>query len=276
MFNFKIDGLKTLMAVLAVFVLAGTPALAQSKTKVIAHRGGKVWAPENTMEAFKKSIALAVDGIELDIHRCKSGEIVVIHDETIDRTTDGKGLIKEMTYDELQKYSAGLWFSSKFKNEKIPLLKDVLKLVDGKVHLFIEVKNAPIRYVGLEGDLAKLLDSYKHKDKITVISFDHQFLKRFHKLAPQYSIGFLDVAIVSDIGSYARSIGAKAWNPGFGEIRKDAVEVAHKEGLTVNPWTINGKKKWQSALEMGVDGIITDDPLGLINLLKTTGQKSVK
>ena len=237
---------------------------------VIAHRGGKVWAPENTMAAFRKSLELEVGGIELDIHKCKSGELVVIHDETIDRTTDGKGLIKDLTYQELKKYSAGKWFDPKFKNEKIPLLNDVLSLIDGKTHLFIEVKNAPVKYPGLEDDLINLLKNYKHKKMITVISFDHEFLREFHKKAPEYKTAFLDVAIVSDIGRYARSIGASGWNPGFGEIRADAVRRAHEEGLKVNPWTVNGKKAWKEALSMGVDGIITDDPQGLTEVL---GQK---
>ena len=121
-----------------------------------------------------------------------------------------------------------------------------------------------------------ILETYKHKDKITVISFDHQFLKKFHRVAPRYTVGFLDVAIVSDIGKYAQSIGAKAWNPGFGEIRKDAVANAQKSGLSVNPWTVNGKKDWLSAIDMGVDGIITDDPEGLMKLIKRNGQKLVK
>lgn len=244
--------------------------LDEAGVKVIAHRGGKVWAPENTMAAFKKSLELGVYGIELDIHKCKSGELVVIHDETIDRTTNGKGYIKDLSYKDLSKYSSGVKFKNKFKKERVPLLKDVLSLVDGKVHLFIEVKNAPIKYEGIEKDLAKVLASYRGKDKVTVISFDHVFLKNFHKQAPDVKIAFLDLGIVSDIGKYAKSIGATAWNPGFGEIRKDAVDNAHEEGLTVNPWTVNGKMRWKQALSMGVDGIITDDPEGLMKYL---GQK---
>lgn len=247
--------------------LATMAADSAGKPMVIAHRGGKMWAPENTMAAFKKSLTAEVDAIELDVHRCKSGELVVIHDETIDRTTDGKGLIKDLTFDQLRSHSAGLWYGKKFKDEKIPLLKEVLALIDGKAHLFIEVKNAPVKYDNLEDDLIALLSTYKHKDAVTVISFDHEFLKRFHEKAPDYKIAFLDVAIVSDIGSYARSLGASGWNPGFGEIRKDAVDRAHKEGLSVNPWTVNGESSWKDALAMGVDGIITDDPEGLIRYI---------
>lgn len=252
---------------LNVAIAPGAAAESAGKPMVIAHRGGKMWAPENTMAAFKNSLAANVDAIELDVHRCKSGELVVIHDETIDRTTDGKGFVKDLTLEQLRSHSAGLWYDKKFKDEKIPLLKEVLALIDGKAHLFIEVKNAPVKYENLEDDIIALLSTYKHKDAVTVISFDHEFLKRFHEKAPEYKIAFLDVAIVSDIGSYARSLGASGWNPGFGEIRKDAVDRAHKEGLSVNPWTVNGESSWRDALAMGVDGIITDDPEGLIRFI---------
>ncbi|MCA9800974.1 MAG: glycerophosphodiester phosphodiesterase [Cyanobacteria bacterium HKST-UBA02] len=253
----------------------GLAALANPQ--VIAHRGGKKWAPENTLSAFKKSVDAGVDAIELDIHRCKSGELVVIHDETLDRTTDGKGLVKDRTYEELKSFSAGKWYASEFTGDRVPLLKDVLALVDGKCRIFIEVKNAPVEYPGIEDDLIKMLADYKHEDKICVISFDHGFLKKFHEKAPQYSVAFLDVAIVSDIGSYARSIGASGWNPGFGEIRKDAVDRAHAVGLKVNPWTVNEPDQWESATSMGVDGIITDDPAGLRDFLdKRIDDKSVK
>lgn len=244
-----------------------------SRPWVIAHRGGKKWAPENTMAAFKASLDAGVDGIELDIHRCKSGELVVIHDETLERTTDGKGFVKDFSYDELARLSAGRWYGPAFESEKVPLLKDVLTLIDGKINLLIEVKNAPIEYPGIEADLIAQLDQYKHDDKVMVISFDHTFLKRFHEKAPQYKVAFLDVAIVSDIGSYAGSIGASGWNPGFGEIRKDAVDSAHSAGLTVNPWTVNGSDQWENATSMGVDGIITDDPSGLIEFLDEKNSK---
>lgn len=266
----------TRVVLTAIFLFANvflqtcfTEAVLASEAKpiVIAHRGGKLWAPENTMAAFRKALAFGVDAIELDIHRCKSGELVVIHDETIDRTTDGHGLIKDLNFEELQKFSAGLWYDKSFKDEKIPSLPKVLKQVDGKAHIFIEVKNAPVQYPGIEDDLIRSLESYKQKGRITVISFDHEFLKRFHMKAPDYKIAFLDVSIVSDIGKYASSIGASGWNPGFSEIRGDAVRRAQKAGLTVNPWTVNGEVLWRQALDYGVDGIITDDPEGLMKFL---------
>jgi len=249
-------------------------AAESKKPLVIAHRGGKKWAPENTMAGFAKSLAVGADGVELDIHRCKSGELVVIHDETLDRTTDGKGFVKDKTWDELKTLSAGKWYSPEFESEKLPLLDDVLKLADGKMIINIEIKNAPIEYPGIEDDLAKLLKNYKHPNKILISSFDHELIRRVHKKMPNIEVAFLDAGIVADVGKYADTIGAKAWNAGWSELRADAVERAHKSGLAVNVWTVDGKKNWDSVMDMKVDGIVTDDPAGLIGYLKEKDPKA--
>lgn len=249
------------------------PAIADDGKRplVIAHRGGKKWAPENTMAAFAKSLKAGADGVELDIHRCKSGELVVIHDETLDRTTDGKGFIKDKTWSELKNLSAGKWYGEEFAEEKLPLLTDVLKLADGKMIVNIEIKNSPIEYPGIEDDLAKVLAGYKYPHKILISSFDHELIRRVHKKMPHIEAAFLDAGIVADVGKYANSIGAKAWNAGYSEMRADAVERAHKAGVAVNVWTVDGTKHWNDMLEMKVDGIVTDDPAGLIHHLKQHG-----
>ncbi len=245
---------------------AGLQSSALKNPLVIAHRGGRQWAPENTMAAFRKSLEAGADGIELDIHKCKTGELVVIHDETVDRTTDGKGFIKDMTWNDLRKLSAGKGHAD-FQDEHLPLLSDVLALVDGKMLINIEIKNAPVAYPGIEDDLIALLKGYKRKDKILVSSFDHEVIRRFHTKMPEVAIGFLDSCIMADIGDYASKLGAKAWHPGYGDIRADAVSQAHQSGLAVNVWTVNGNKNWAEAISMGVDGIVTDDPAGLIQYL---------
>lgn len=255
-----------------VYSAAACPGLAADSAKrplVIAHRGGCKWAPENTMAGFAKSLQIGADGIELDIHRCKSGELVVIHDETLDRTTDGKGFVKDKTWDELKNLSAGKWFGKEFEAERLPLLTDVLKLVDGKMIVNIEIKNAPVEYPGIEIDLEKVLKDYKYPDKILISSFDHELIRRVHEKTPQYEVAFLDAGIVADVGEYAGKIGAKAWNAGWSEMRSDAVERAHKSGLAVNVWTVNGEEKWNDVMKMKVDGIVTDDPEGLIGYLKS-------
>lgn len=249
---------------------------------VIAHRGGRIWAPENTLAGFKKSLDLGADGIELDIHRCKTGELIVIHDETVDRTTDGSGLVKNMTLaqlrglsagakwapaSQLRKLSAGITYSSEFKKEKLPLLTEVFDLIKGKLIINIEIKNAPIDYPGIEDDLIALLKKYPYPDKIVVSSFDHDVIHRFHEKAPQYQCAILTDCILSNVGEYAKGIGSQNWNPGFGDFRGDAAQRAHAAGLKVNVWTVNSPEDWKEAIAMPVDGIITDDPAGLKDFL---------
>src|SRR5271170_2281555 len=171
--------------------LAVAPAPSTHKPEVFAHRGGRKWAPENTLAAFKKSLDVNVDGVELDIHRCKSGELVVIHDENVARTTNGTGLVKDLTWTELRKLDAGSWFGAEFKGEHLPLLSDVLNLVDGKATVNIEIKNIPIAYPGIEDDLLKLLSTYKYPDKIVISSFDHAVLQRIHEKTTKYKLEML-------------------------------------------------------------------------------------
>lgn len=266
-----LSALSALTAFSFVANCAPLPAFASagSSPKIIAHRGGRRWGPENTMAVFKKCVENKVYGIELDIHRCKSGELVVIHDCDLSRTTSGTGLVKDYTFDELKKLSAAKGADKKFEAERIPLLTEVLDLLDGKVFLNIEIKNAPVEYPGIEDDLIRVLESYKYKDQIIVSSFDHQVIKKLHDKAPQYKVGFLDSAIPVNIESYAKQIGASAWHPEFSEIRGDAVKLAHAAKIKVNAWTVNKPEDWKVALDIGIDGIVTDDPEGLTEYLKS-------
>ncbi|HEY9776208.1 MAG TPA: glycerophosphodiester phosphodiesterase family protein [Planktothrix sp.] len=250
-----------------VWIVALLPVAAQSQPAVFGHRGGRKWAPENTLASFGRCVEKGY-GIELDIHKCKSGELIVCHDENVARTTDGSGMIKDMTLQELRALSAGKWFGPRFAGEKLPLLSEVLALVDGKVPIMIEIKNAPVKYPGIDDDLLKMLDGYKAKDKIIIISFDHQILHRIHEKAPDYKIGFLDAGIPYDIGVYAKGVGAAAWHPDFEGIRSDNVAEAHKAGVLVNAWTMNKESEWKSGANMGLDGIVTDDPEGCSDYLK--------
>lgn len=241
--------------------------MAERRPKVIAHRGGSDWAPENTMAAFRKSIEFGVDGIEIDVQRCNTGELVVFHDADVGRTTNGVGLVKDITYPELKRLSAGLWFDEEFRSEYVPLLSEVLELINGRVILNIEIKNTPIEYPGIEDDLIELLESYPHRDKLIISSFDHQIIRRLHELAPDLQLALLADALFVDLVDYARKIGATVWHPCVDSLRAEAVREAHEANLEVNAWTLNDARKWDYALNIGLDGIVTDDPLGLVNFL---------
>lgn len=236
--------------------------------KVIAHRGGRQWAPENTLAAFRRSVELGVDGIELDVHRCATGELVVIHDEDLNRTTNGAGFVKDASYAELAKLSAGLWYGKEFADEYIPLLKEVLELVDGRMIINIELKNTPIEYPGIEEDLLSLIEGYQRKDTLIISSFDHKVMRKLHELAPSLNTALLAAALFIDIKEYAAKMGARFFHPALDCLRADGVEEAHAAGLFVSAWTCNTQRDWQDAIDMGVDGIVTDDPQGLIAYLE--------
>ena len=237
--------------------------------KNFAHRGGRMWGPENTLVCFKKSVDLGVDGIELDIHKCRSGELVVIHDDTVDRTTNGKGAVKDMTWAELSALDAGSWYDKKFAGENLPLLAQVLDLIDGKLAINVEIKNCPTIYPGIEEDLIKMLDAYPYADKIMISSFDHNVIHTIHKKTKKYKLAMLGDSIIFDLADYADRVGAKAWNPEFDCVRADSMKAAHDHGLEVNTWTVNKPDDWKRARELHVDTIITDDPEGLQKFLKT-------
>ncbi len=236
--------------------------------RVIAHRGGRKWGPENTLAVFSKCVDAGFDGIELDVHRAKSGELVVLHFDDLTKTTSGKGLVKNKRLPQLKKLSAGAWFSQEFAQERIPTLQEVLDLVAGRLVINIEVKNAPDAYPGIEDDLIELLDAYGHSDKIIVSSFDHAFLKRFTDMTSSYKTGLLVNGLLLDLPAYAAQVGTTAWHPQFVNLRADQVKLAKQAGIEVNVWTLNEVSEWIAAVKMGVDGIVTDDPEGLRSFLK--------
>lgn len=239
--------------------------------EIISHRGGRSWAPENTLAAFKMSLDIGVDAIEFDVHRCASGELVVIHDEMINRTTNGVGYVKDISYAELKRLDAGSWWGkgeTRFAGERIPLLEEVLDLVDGRALLNIELKNAPVGYPDLEDDLISILENYRHRDKILVSSFDHKLMRDLNKKDESLKIALLADAIFVDMIALARQIGATFWHPCFGSLRSECVEEAHEVGIRVNAWTINEAREWKLAIDWGIDGIVTDDPLGLTKYLE--------
>lgn len=242
--------------------------------KLIAHRGGREWAPENTLAAFKKSLELGVDGIEFDVQRCATGELVVFHDEDLNRTTNGAGMLRDCSFDELRRLSAGSWFAKEFHSERVPLLSEVLELVNGKCMLNIELKNAPVEYPGIEDDMLELIADYP-KDTLIISSFDHKVMRTLHQKAPELEIALLADAVFVNLKETAAQIGATWFHPYYGSLRPDVAEEAKAANLKINVWTVNTQQRWREAINMNVAGIITDDPEALhefLGLMKAAGR----
>ena len=218
------------------------------------------YAPENTMASFKKGLALGADLIELDVHLSADGHLVVIHDPTVDRTTDGRGYVKDMTLAQLKKLDAGSWFGPEFAGERIPTLAEVLEWARGRVGLVIEIKNGPVFYPGIEEKVIEALEAYDMEEEVIVISFDHRCVRRVKELRPGIATGILYVGRLADPTAAARAAMADAIHPKADYLTAEDVSEAHLAGLAVSTWTVNDPSQMGEFIEMGVDSIGTNYP----------------
>lgn len=248
-----------------------------AKINVISHRGANLVAPQNTLVAFKKSFEIGCDGVETDIHLTKDGVPVLCHNFTIDETSDGEGAIKNMTLEELLKFDFGSYRGEEFAGTKIPLLEDFIVLCkENNVEVLnIELKSevpgeAPIEFPKVTIELAKKHGMF---EKLLISSFDPAILVVCKKIDPECKTGLLYAPdkklgrrIMLKPFKFAKEIKADALHPYSALVTKEYVKKARKEGLMVNPWTVNKEKEIKRMISCGVSGIITDDP-GLCNKL---------
>ncbi len=238
----------------------------QKKTEIIAHRGFSGKAPENTMAAFRKALGLGVDGIELDIHLSNDGQLAVIHDEDVSRTTDGKGLVENMSSEELRNLDAGNWFSGKFRGERIPFLEEVMQLVSGSVTLWIEIKKGSRLYSGIEQKAIALIEKYRAEQWCVLHSFEPEVLENISSLRPGLPVFYtLELASPRIFENFIRSplprlSNAKGFNVNHDAIDADCIKAAGERNMKVLAWTVNEEKDLREMLEMGVDGIISNYP----------------
>ena len=219
----------------------------------IGHRGAKGYFAENTLESIQKALNFGVDAIEIDVHRCKTGELVVIHDFTLDRTTNGSGEVAKKTLSEIK----GLNVEDEFG---IPLLTEVLDFIEGKCTINIELKG-----LNTATATAKIIKKYvaeknwTYKDFI-VSSFQKNELFQLRKLDEKVALGILSKASVTEAIELGKLLKASAIHPSLGIITRDNVKASHKAGFNVNVWTVNEPEDIQRMREFGVDGIISDFP----------------
>lgn len=237
--------------------------------KVWGHRGAKGYYPENTMVSFEGAIKQKADGIELDVHMSKDGYLVVCHDETLNRTTNGKGFIKQYNLYELKKLDAGSYFDKKFKGEKLPLLEEVLDLVKSTdLFLNIEIKAGSIFYPNIEEKVINLINKYNIKDRTIISSFDHFSVVKVKQIDKEIKTGILYTEALANPLEYTKTTSADAIHPNFLTLTKEIVDEARMSGILVNTYTINEEDDIKKISDFGVDAIITDFPdkaLSIIN-----------
>lgn len=223
------------------------------KTLHIGHRGAKGYLAENTLESIQKALQFGVDAVEIDVHRCNTGELVVFHDFTLDRTTNGSGEIAKKSLKELKALKVE-------KDFKIPLLTEVLDLIEGKCSINIELKG-----LNTAAETSTIIKKYiaekKWKyDDFIVSSFQKNELFQLRKLDEQVPLGILSKASVTEAIEIGKLLKASAIHPSLGIITRDNVEATHRAGFKVNVWTVNEPQDIERMRDFGVDGIISDFP----------------
>ncbi|MDR2478074.1 MAG: glycerophosphodiester phosphodiesterase [Treponema sp.] len=231
-------------------------------TKNFAHRGFSARYPENTMPAFQKAVETGCDGIELDIHLTREGKIVIIHDETVDRTTNGRGFVKDMDYAELRKFDAG-------NGEPVPLMEEYFDLAEKHPLITnIELKNSVFWYEGMEEKVIEMIRKRGIGDRIIFPSFNHFSILKCKKLAPEIRCGFLVWSWIIDAGAYTQKHGIEGFHPEYCSLTDEAVREIHSRGIAINAYTVNDRKDMERLISLGVDAIITNDPELLNRVLK--------
>ncbi len=247
---------------------------------VVAHRGGAALAPENTLGAFANALKIGVDMVECDVHLSKDGELVVMHDPDLMRTTDGKGFIYQMNFADIRKFNAAAKFKgAPWPAEPVPTLGEVLDLVKGKAQVQIEIKVEKIfgRYPGIEQKVIEAVKARGMVDDVIIISFDFPTLVEVKKLDPRFKTGALLSATTLSMNSKTphadfvaqviRETGADYIMPSSAGVSDLLINAVHERGLKIGVWTVNSPGEMRRMAEWGVDAITTNDPIELKKVL---------
>jgi glycerophosphoryl diester phosphodiesterase len=241
---------------------------------IIAHRGASLYAPENTLAAFELALRQGADAIELDAKLSADAQVVVIHDQTVDRTTEGRGRVKDLTLADLRKLDAGSHFDIAFRGEPIPTLDEVLKAVGQLTFINIELTNYASKTDALPDKVAALVRKHKLQRRVFFSSFNPIALWRIRNLLPEAPIGLL--ALPGQNGSLARGwagrlLGYQSLHPEAGDVEPRLVESVHKRGQPLYVYTVNKEAEMRRLYNLGVDGIFTDDPVLARQMLQLVG-----
>jgi glycerophosphoryl diester phosphodiesterase len=277
-----------LWVVLALHTLSGGAMAASANLDEVrflavqGHRGASALAPENTLAAFRKAIELGADGMEMDLQLTRDGAVVVIHDDTLDRTTDGRGRVTDLSLAEIKRADAGVKFGSAYHGERVPTLTEVIDLVktsgNDRVRLNLEIKFGEGREgtpADLEERILAVLRATGFVERVTVQSFHHPSPSKMKRLEPRIPTGLLVGArrSVSDPVSLVRQYRADYYAPEHGQVTPELVQALHLAGIPVVTWTVNEEPLMRRLIEAGLgsvqgDAIISDHPDRAVNLRK--------
>jgi glycerophosphoryl diester phosphodiesterase len=232
---------------------------------IFAHRGASAYAPENTLAAFELAIQQQADLVELDTKLSADRRVVVIHDQTVDRTTDGIGHVSKLTHKTLRTLNASYRFRDSYPDEFIPTLEEVIEVCMGRIRLNIELGNYFTPLDHLEVEVSRIINHYHLQDEVIVSCFHPIPLRRFHNLSPQVAIGFLARSGLQGYlsrGWLGRAlVPYDALHPEKNDVTPHLIGTTRKFGCPVNTFTVNDPAEMAKLISLGVDGLITDDPL---------------
>ncbi|MFC1238369.1 glycerophosphodiester phosphodiesterase [Treponema vincentii] len=236
----------------------------------IAHRGFRSRYPENTMLAFKKAVGAGCDGIEFDVHLSKDGEAVIIHDETVDRTTDGTGLVGQKNYRELKALNAAKPHPETVDFAPIPSLREYFEYMAEQPDIIsnIELKTGVFVYEGIEEVVYRLMKEYGLIDRCIVSSFNHESVLRMKQIDSAVVCGLLVDSWQIRPELYVRELGIECYHPSAYCVTPKLVAALHNAGVRINPWFGSIQCDYRQLIEMGVDSLITDYPEKITALLK--------
>jgi glycerophosphoryl diester phosphodiesterase len=268
----------TLMMLILVFVpisvTHGTSGNHSGRPLIIAHRGASGVAPENTMPAIDSALASGADYIEIDVHLSKDGAVIVMHDKSVDRTTDGKGEIAEMTVAEIKTLDAGSWFNETFTGTRVPTLEEVISQIDGKARLLIEIKKMGVENEGLEEAVIRIIRDSSAGSWCEVQSFNDEVLELFHEKAPEiilhklivFKYRFLPYAFDGGITRFSieKYDYVKNINIHYRFFNKSLCKLIKGGGKKIFLWGCREESPC-FPFDNGCDGIITDFPANFIN-----------
>jgi len=238
----------------------------------IAHRGASGAAPPNTLAAFEQATELGADGIEFDVHLSADGVPVVIHDFTVDGSTDGKGRVSNLTLAQLKQLDAGSTFAPAFSGERIPTLEEVLHCVGNRLLLNIELKSISLRDNGLEQEVIAQVMQHGLGDQVLISSFNPISLWRAKKIAPHMPVGLLyapDLPLLLRHAWLAFTFPHEARHPEHHMVNASYMEWARRHGYRVHVWTVDDPGEMERLIDLGVDGIITNVPDVLHNVIES-------
>lgn len=244
--------------------------MASGETLLMAHRGAMVSAPMNTMAAFELAVEQGADGIELDVQLSRDGHVAVLHDFSLDATTDGSGPLAQKSLSELQELDAGGWFSSEFAGEGIPTLAQVFESLGDRTLFNVEIKSGGASSSKLAEQVAACIRRFSVGDRVVVSSFDPAVLLNFRRLMPAVMIGFLyDAGLQPEYYIPLKKLAHEARHPRHELVDEAYMGWARENNYYVNTWTVNDRGRAAQLRSLGVNAIISDDPKLLVDALSS-------